>query len=166
MRLGLFSKPTNTGFLKLSRDLTKSTLIGKLGCFLWLPPLTENQKTEKTDAFICLRCLGDREAKRELCSKVLSGKQRQRLRLAGLEAPEGRAGFLPLPREQSEPWYTVTRLVLGVRPSCGCSRHFVPEVCPKSQTMPAVPGKAWPGLLKSVFKERCFRVTELAPFLP
>jgi hypothetical protein len=61
LSLGLFSKPTNTGFLKLSRDLTRSTPMGKLGCFRWPPPLTENQKTEKTDAFICLRCLGDRE---------------------------------------------------------------------------------------------------------
>lgn len=155
VKLVLFSKPTNTGFLKLSQDLAKSVLIGKLGCFLWRLPPTENPKTEKTDACICFRCLGDREAKRELCSKILSGKQW----LTNTSwKKEGRAGFLALV-------YCVI-LWLGVGPCCGCSEHFVPEVCPKSQTMRAVPGKAEPGLLKSVFKERCFGVTELAPFLP
>lgn len=34
---------------------------------------------------------------------------------------------------------------------CGCLEHFVPEVSPKSQTMPAVPGNAEPGLLRFVF---------------
>lgn len=88
VKLVLFSKPTNTGFLKLSQDLAKSVLIGKLGCFLWRLPPTENPKAEKTDACICFRCLGDSEAKRELCSKILSGKQWRWLTLVGLEEGE------------------------------------------------------------------------------
>lgn len=95
VKLVLFSKPTNTGFLELSQDLAKSILIGKLGCFLWRLPPAENPKTEKTDACICFRCLGDRDAKRELCSKILSGKQCLRLTLVGLEARRDEQVFLP-----------------------------------------------------------------------
>lgn len=158
MKLVLLSKPTNTGFLELSQDLAKSILIGKLGCFLWWLPPTENPKTEKTDACICFRCLGDRKAKRELCSKDIVGETMTVTNTSWVRNKEGRAGFLAS--------VDCVILWLGVGPCCGCSEHFVPEVCPKSQTMRAVPGKAWPGLLKSVFKERCFGVTELASFLP
>lgn len=39
----------------------------------------------------------------------------------------------------------------GVGLCCGRLEHFVPEVSPKSQTIPAVPGKARPGLLRLAF---------------
>lgn len=95
VKLVLFSKPTNTGFLELSQDLAKSILIGTFGCFLWRLPPTENPKTEKTDACICFRCLGDRDTKRELCSKILSGKHCLWLTLVGLEARRDEQVFLP-----------------------------------------------------------------------
>lgn len=129
-------------FLQFSHDLAQNSR--KLECFIWRPSLTENRTANKR---VSLSAGGPSagEHRPEPRPPRMQSAHNDGSRFL-LEWEDQWGPQRSLPRVRSEPGQV--RVQRHVWSSAGfCLEHF-DQVSPKSQTMPAVPGKAGPGLLR------------------